>query len=120
MGVNKVVKGNEVMLDLTEDTVTENNLLAGATAHNAAGEAIEGAVLTSVIKSTNISGTTDRNGNVLFIAASANKVPLMAAIPSRYGTPLYSANGNYYIHIWTNSGAVANTAVSGTVFYVEM
>ena len=40
MAVNKVVKGNEVMLDLTEDTVTENNLLAGATAHNAAGEPV--------------------------------------------------------------------------------
>lgn len=120
MAVNQVIIGNEVLLDLTTDTVTPCNLLAGATAHNAAGEPIEGAVLTSVIKSTEISGTTDKNGNILFLAASENKVPLMAAIPSRYGVPLYSSNGNYYIHVWINSGAVANTEVSGTIYYVEI
>ena len=44
MAVNKVEVGGETVLDLTEDTVSENNLLVGATAHNAAGEPIEGAV----------------------------------------------------------------------------
>lgn len=72
------------------------------------------------IKSTAISGTTDNNGNIKFAAASANKVPLMAAISSRYCIPLVSADGSFYIHAMTGSGAVANTAVSGTVYYVEM
>ena len=42
MAVNKVVLGSETLLDLTGDTVTRATLLAGHTAHNAAGEQIEG------------------------------------------------------------------------------
>ena len=51
MGVNQVLVGDEVKLDLTADTVSEDNLLAGATAHNAAGEPIEGAVVTVPVDS---------------------------------------------------------------------
>ena len=42
MAVNKVVLGSETLLDLTGDTVTKGTLLAGRSAHNAAGEQIEG------------------------------------------------------------------------------
>lgn len=42
--VNKVVYGGETLLDLTGDSVTPETLLSGATAHNAAGERIAGAV----------------------------------------------------------------------------
>ena len=42
MAVNKVVYGTTVLVDLTEDTVTVDKLLKGATAHNAAGEPITG------------------------------------------------------------------------------
>ena len=51
MRVNQVVVGDEVKLDLTADTVSEDNLLAGATAHNAAGEPIVGAVVTVPVDS---------------------------------------------------------------------
>lgn len=44
MAVNKVEVNGETKLDLTQDTVTPENLLSGATAHNAAGEPIVGAV----------------------------------------------------------------------------
>ena len=40
MAVNKVEVNGETKLDLTQDTVTPENLLSGATAHNAAGERI--------------------------------------------------------------------------------
>ena len=42
MAVNKVEVNGETKLDLTQDTVTPENLLSGATAHNAAGEQIVG------------------------------------------------------------------------------
>lgn len=45
MGVSKVVLGYETLIDLTNDTVSENTLLAGETAHNAAGEEIQGGVV---------------------------------------------------------------------------
>ena len=42
MGVNKVNYGNDNLIDLTNDTVTESTLLRGTTAHNRAGEGITG------------------------------------------------------------------------------
>ena len=57
MGVNQVLVGDEVKLDLTADTVSENNLIAGATAHNAAGAPIVGAVVTVPVDSE-LSGTS--------------------------------------------------------------
>ena len=42
--VNKVVLGNETLIDLTEDTVTPQTLLANATAHDASGNQIQGVV----------------------------------------------------------------------------
>ncbi len=49
MSVNKVVVDDETALDLTEDTVNENTLLSGSTAHNAAGKKITGAVVVAPI-----------------------------------------------------------------------
>lgn len=40
--VNKVVFGNDTLVDLTEDSVTASNLLEGETAHNAAGAPVTG------------------------------------------------------------------------------
>lgn len=46
MNNSKIELGDEVLIDLTGDTVNENNLLFGATAHDAAGNPITGAVVT--------------------------------------------------------------------------
>ena len=42
MAANKVVFGNKVLIDLTGDTVTEEALLKGYTAHKADGTIITG------------------------------------------------------------------------------
>lgn len=42
MAKNKIIYGNETLIDLTDDTVTPENLLSGATAHDRSGEAIQG------------------------------------------------------------------------------
>lgn len=47
MAVNQVIVGDEVKLDLTTDTVSEETLLEGVTAHNAAGEPIVGTMAAS-------------------------------------------------------------------------
>ena len=44
MAVNKVDINGATVIDLTGDSVTPETLLKGATAHNAAGEQIDGAV----------------------------------------------------------------------------
>lgn len=40
--VNKVIYGNDVLIDLTADTVTAETMLNGATAHDASGAVITG------------------------------------------------------------------------------
>ena len=42
MGRSKIIFGDEVLIDLTADTVTKEKLLKGATAHDASGEQIAG------------------------------------------------------------------------------
>lgn len=45
MDVNKIEYDGRVLLDLTEDTVTEDQLLEGATAHDRSGQRIVGAII---------------------------------------------------------------------------
>lgn len=52
MAVNKVEINGEIKLDLTQDTVTPQTLLKGATAHNAAGNQIAGAVAVAPASNT--------------------------------------------------------------------
>lgn len=41
--INKIIYGGKVLIDLTSDTVTTDNLLQGAKAHDASGQIIAGA-----------------------------------------------------------------------------
>lgn len=50
MGRSKIVYAGDTLLDLTEDTVTPQTLLKGATAHNAEGELITGVYEPMTIK----------------------------------------------------------------------
>ena len=74
------------------------------------------------IKSTPFSGTTNEYGNVVFTAVG-NKIPVFAECSPYCGTPLRFYD-NYWIHcinpITANNSIVANTAVTGTVYYVEI
>jgi len=59
MAINKVVLGDETLIDLTSDTVTADSLLEGVTAHNKAGELITGTMSSS--GSVEIPEVTDWN-----------------------------------------------------------
>ena len=58
MAVNKVEVNGETKLDLTQDTVTPETLLAGTTAHNAAGEPITGTAESGSDISLGLSGAS--------------------------------------------------------------
>lgn len=45
MAINKVVYGDDTLIDLTEDTVTAETLLEGETAHDRSGNLITGQVV---------------------------------------------------------------------------
>ena len=68
MAVNKVEVNGETKLDLTRDTVTPETLLAGTTAHNAAGEPITGTAESGSDVSLGLSG------------ASAGQSPVVKAV----------------------------------------
>ena len=97
MGVSKVIFGDETIIDLTADTVTEDKVLVGYTAHGADGEKITGACnfdsntqdatataaeilvgKTAYNKANKITGTMPNNGAVTGIITSktgAYKIP---------------------------------------------
>lgn len=50
MAINKVVYGTTVLVDLTADTVSANDLLTGVTAHDKSGNSIMGTVVTQVYR----------------------------------------------------------------------
>lgn len=69
MAINKVVYGNDTLVDLTEDSVTANTLLEGETAHNAAGEQITGTAKQGhVVKNASGTSMTQRR-NLQFVDA---------------------------------------------------
>lgn len=59
MAINKVDFGDRTLIDLTADSVTPQTMLKGTTAHNAAGEPIEGAVVTAPLSDVTPSAPTE-------------------------------------------------------------
>ena len=79
MGVNKVIFGNEVKIDLTADTVTPADLALGVTAHDASGETITG----TSTKDSDTSADTALVGEILSgKTAHARGTQLVGTMPN--------------------------------------
>lgn len=61
MGVSKVVYGNEIVMDISGDSVTAGTLLSGETAHGADGEAITGTAIKIVVTADDTTPPSDTN-----------------------------------------------------------
>ena len=80
MGVNKVEANGETLIDLTEDSVTPEKLARGTTAHNSAGDQIEGTMpaplqiadLTNTTWMLNTDIEAIDNANIYNIAFTSN------------------------------------------------
>lgn len=79
-GPSKVVFGNEVIIDLTSDTVAENKMLYGYTAHDRKGDIIIGSC-TFDSDTTDANATTDEilSGKTAYV----NKVKLTGSMTNR-------------------------------------
>ena len=131
MGVNKVMAKGEVVLDLTQDTVTPYTLAIGAIAHNAAGDKIIG------VGGLNVSAIDDAAGDGDYdVAWSADKVyNELSDIKSRIATGgihnegAWSAETSYTkFAVVTNSGSSylaledvpAGTSLSNTDYWLKL
>ena len=62
MAINKVVYGNDTLVDLTEDSVSANNLLEGETAHDRSGNPVTGTAKQGhIVQDTNGTDMTQRS-----------------------------------------------------------
>ena len=76
MAVNKVVLGEDTLIDLTADTVSADKLSKGVTAHDMAGEPIVGTMEAGAGKEyTFTDGLTETNGTVSLDLFSKNLKP---------------------------------------------
>lgn len=113
--INKVIYGNNVLLDLTSDTVTASDLLKDITAHDKSGAVITGSC-------TYDSDTTDADATASEILATktayVNKTKVTGSMPNRgavtgtisdVSTP-YSIQNGYH----DGSGTVSIDSTSAT------
>lgn len=97
MGNSKINFGDETLIDLTEDTVTPEALLAGVTAHNAAGDPIEGTLVPGDMK-TAVYDPTGKAQDIFAYAdaqagAAMDKATAAASAASRAFSVARSAQG---------------------------
>lgn len=94
MAVNKIIYGNQTLIDLTSDTVETSNLLSGYTAHDKTGAIINGAC-------TYDADTSDGD-------ASASEI---------LSGKIAYANGNKLTGTMTNNGAIQGNITTKTQQY---
>lgn len=104
MGRNKIIYDGNTLIDLTGDTVTEETLLAGITAHGANGEVIEG-------ECTYDADTSDADANAAEIllskSAYVNGNKVVGSMPNRGGVngSISTKDGQYTIQQGYHDGS---------------
>ena len=83
---NKIVYDGDTLIDLTEDTVTPNTLLAGTTAHDRSGAPVTGTYTAPV---TSVNGQT---GDVVLDATDVGALPDTTTIPTKTSDLLNDSN----------------------------
>lgn len=97
MAKNKIVYFGETLLDLSNDTVTEATMLVGSSAHNRAGEIINGAC-------TFDADTSDANATAAEILSGTTQNPITAYVNGVKVTGTMPDNGGANVEITTLAG----------------
>lgn len=78
---NKVIYGNQTLIDLTQDTITTDKLLAGYTAHDATGAAITGTIQSKTSNDISIVGTEVNVPTGYYLSADKNIEGIQLTVP---------------------------------------
>lgn len=82
-------------------------------------------ISTTPIKSTDIFGTTDQYSNLLLWKVTDARKPILVTMNGYYAIPFLTADNNYFYYYaglinCATHEYIPNTAVSGTVYYIEV
>ena len=88
---NKIIYGNQTLIDLTQDTVTAASMLSGVTAHDCSG-----ATVTGTIQTRSISDVTVVN-SVLTVPAGYYSTAINSTIPGVELTAPESGTNSFYV-----------------------
>ena len=99
MGVNKIVVNKQTVLDLTGDSVTPQTLAVGATAHDATGEQIEGALnvytIDGALSSTSTNPVQNKVVTTEINSLKESKADQSNVYSKTESDSKYQAKGNY-------------------------
>ena len=126
MGVNKVIYGDTPIVDLTDSTVTPQNLLSGEVAYSASGNRVVGEVVTTTVV-PNPQGTptgelnTIQIGNDIYeIPTSSDEGGYLTADGNCYSTlPVYSDENDILkiqFKFWSSDASADNQTIIGSAF----
>jgi hypothetical protein len=113
MGVNKVIYGGRSIMDITDSTVTTDNLDSGVVAYNAAGERIVGAkeAIQGIVREYKALGEISANGFVQFANEYLEDTPVL---PDSVTSLMYAfklaENRVFFIH--NNSEIVSGMIIT--------
>lgn len=112
MAYNKIIYGNNVLIDLTADTVDAAHLLNGYTTHNKAGESISGTCTYDADTSEDTAAAADILSGKTAHAAGAKITGTMANRGAVTGT-ISTKAGSYTIPAGYHNGS-GNVSISTT------
>lgn len=121
MAVNKVVYGNRTLIDISDSTVTANDLRKGVVAYTKSGDRIVGILDDVTTKTITDDFNLTSNYNIRFFRAyrSGNTIELFLAInnngntfPSNRFVLMSFSNTNYWPRQSVNETAGASTGIN--------